>query len=116
MRAIFVSSLRLSGLVGGGAAHGIRSFCSFLMSSFWRGALAAVVQLLVPTRPTVVSGIVSGIRAWVGRFGSKLGREFGYFQEGGDQFGVDTGQFIGQSAVGGGEGGNGLSIIGGCSG
>ena len=46
----------------------------------------------------------------------ELGREFRVGQKCGDQFGVDNCELFGQGAVGGGERGDGLAIMGGCSG
>jgi hypothetical protein len=65
----------MSGLVDSGATHGISGFRSLLMAFLWSGAFAAVVGLLVATRPAVVSGFQTC--GWVCCLLAKLGCELG---------------------------------------
>ena len=108
---LIVRSLCWSGLVNSRAAHDISGFGAFLVSILGGRALAAPVEALVSTGPTVVAVLLTGWRC--GGSARASGSELGVGHECCDEFRIYTGEFLGEGAVGGGQDRDGFTIMGG---
>ena len=109
-----VSARWSSGFVNCRATHCVSCFGGLLVAFLGARAFTAVMCLPVATGPAVMTGFRACGR-WDGLSGELCGQT-GVFQECCDQFGVHTGEFASQDAVGGSERGDGLAIMGGCGG